>query len=295
MADPFAALQALASGQPSATTFASSTQPSTLGSILLRALLVFIVILILLICIHFTIRPIFKTSPEGPGILPTPSPYREDAVFWKTKRDVSPLPVANTPIGSSDSGYNYSLSLDIQIDDAHKYDNLPRILFYKGGQLKTMSPKNKEKVSVASMIDGPSLIMSLTRDTNDLHIAVVTQKNDLEGVLLYNVPLRQPFRIGVILSDKRLEVYTNGLLSRTRALTNPPKAVQGIFWPSPLTGIQLRNLHIWPSVIAPQEMRTALPALGSAASGTFDMPSLQETCATAQPTAPEFITKETNI
>jgi hypothetical protein len=282
MADPFAALGAMSSSTVAPTT----TAPSSLGSILLRALIVFIVIMIALIFIHFTIRPIFKTTPDSPGIISTPSPYKEDKVFWQTKEKVTPLPVSSTPIGSSDSGYNYSLTLDIQIDDAHKYDNLPRILFYKGGQLKTTQPAKKDKVSVASMIDNPSLIFSLTRDTNDLHIAVVTQKNDLEGVLLYNVPLRQSFRVGVVLSDKRLEVYTNGLLSRTRALTNPPKAVQGTFWPSPLSGIQLRNLHIWPYVVAPQEMRAALPALSAA---SFDAPSLQETCAaTATATANAF-------
>ena len=272
MADPFAALGAATSTPITAT----ATAPSTLGSILLRALIVFIVIMIALIFIHFTIRPIFKTSPDSPGIISTPSPYKEDKTYWQTKQKVTPLPVSSTPIGSSDSGYNYSLTLDIQIDDAHKYDNLPRILFYKGGQLKTLSAAKKDKVSVASMIDGPSLIFSLTRDTNDLHVAVVTQKNDLEGVLLYNVPLRQQFRVGLVLSDKRLEVYTNGLLSRTRALSHPPKAVQGTLWPSPLSGIQLRNLHIWPSVIAPQEMRAALPALSAS---SFEAPSLQETCA----------------
>jgi len=276
MADALAALAATTTTTtPSVYT---PTQPSTIGSILLRAVIVFIVVMIALVFIHFTVRPIFKTTPDSPGIISTPSPYKEDKVFWQTKQKVAPLPVSSTPIGSSDSGYNYSFSIDIQIDDAHKYDNLPRILFYRGGQYKGAQSTKKDKVTVASMIDGPSLIFSLTRDTNDLHVAVVTQKNDLEGVLLYNVPLRQAFRIGVVLSDKRLEVYTNGLLSRTRALTNPPKAVQGTFWPSPLSGIQLRNLHIWPSVIAPQEMRGALPALSAS---NFEAITLQESCAVA--------------
>jgi len=275
--------QAAQSGQ------STSRFTSTLGGIFFRAILIFIVVMIVLVFVHYTIRPVFKSGSgsgngnDQPGFIPTPTLNQGDKVFWQTKRDVSQLPVSQTPIGSSSSGTAYSLTLDIQIDDAHQYNNLPRIIFYKGGSLNKVIPKNSAAVTAASMVQDLSIVFALTRDTNDLQVAVVTTDNNLEGVLLYNVPLRKPFRVGVILSEKSLEVYTNGLLTRTKALTAPPKTVSGSFWPSSLSGIQLRNLHIWPSVISPSEMRASLPALNT---GDFDASSLQESASCATTAAP---------
>lgn len=243
---------------------------STITSIVLRALLIILVVLIVLVFIHFTIRPIFKSSPDDPGIIPTPSMIYDDKVFWQTKKDLVPLDVGETPIGTSVG--NYSFTLDIEIDDVNNSTNLPRILFFKGTDFNKIPPSHAEQATVASMILNPSIIFALTRDTNDLQVSVITENNNLEGVLLLNVPLRKPFRVGVIISNKRLEVYTNGLLSRTRALSGPLKAVGGKFWPSSVPGVQLRNLHIWPSTITPGQMRAALPALNGS---SFDVTSLQ--------------------
>jgi hypothetical protein len=246
----------------------------SIGSILLRALLIIVIVLIILIFIHYTIRPIFKKTPDDPGIIQMPTITGADKVFWKNKSDVSALDVAKTPLGSSTSGNNYSLCVDIEIADGYKYTGLPRIIFYKGTDLATIPNEQRERASVASMIRGGSLVFALTRDTNDLQVGIITANNNLEGVLLYNVPIRKPFRVGVIVTDTRLEVYTNGRLSRTRKLSATPAAISGKFWPSSLGGIELRNLHIWPHVITSQEMRAAIPAL---ASGSLDNAPSQET------------------
>lgn len=262
------------------TETSTSEFTSTILSVLLRTTLIILVVLIVLIFIHFTFYPIFKSTPDSPGIIPAPSLTSDDKVFWKKKQDVSKLDVRSTPLGSSTSGDSYTLTLDIQIDDAHAYTNLPRIIFYKGNDLIPVKKGREAQATVGNMILDGSLVFALTRDTNDLQISVITAQNNIEGVLLYNVPLRKPFRIGIIISEKRLEVYTNGLLSRTRALSGPPKPVMGYFWPSPTSGIQLRNLHIWPQAITAGEMRAALPALNSE---IFDVSNLSETstCAAA--------------
>jgi hypothetical protein len=249
---------------------------SILGSVLLRALIILIIVLVVLIFIHFTIRPIFKTRADAPGIIPTPTLSRDDKVFWRKKTDVAPLDISQTPLNSSTSGNNFSLTLDIQIDDGHKYTNKPRVIFFKGADSLTVPPEQDDQVTAASLVRDGSLIFALSKDTNDLQVAVITENNNLEGVLLYNVPLRKPFRVGIVISDKRLEVYTNGLLSRTRSLSGPPRAIAGgKFWPSQITGVQLRNLHIWPEAVAPGEMRAAIPALDVE---DFDTSSLQESC-----------------
>jgi hypothetical protein len=265
-----------------------SDMKSTLLSVVFRAVLIILVVALILILIHFLIYPIFKVKADEPGLISVPTITSEDKLFWSTKNDIAPLAVTDTPLGSTASSSSYSLTLDIQIDDAHNYTGAPRIIFYRGDNTIRI-PRGKEpQATIGSMIANPSLVFALTRDTNDLQISVITQDNNTEGILLYNVPIRKPFRIGVVLSDKVIEVYTNGLLSRTRSLSSPPKPVQGKFWPSPTTGIQLRNLHIWPTTIMPVEMRTALPALSSSA---FEVTSLQDTstCAILERTASEVI------
>jgi len=265
-----------------------SDMKSTLLSVVFRAVLIILVVALILILIHFLIYPIFKVKADEPGLISVPTITSEDKLFWSTKNDIAPLAVTDTPLGSTASSSSYSLTLDIQIDDAHNYTGAPRIIFYRGDNTIRI-PRGKEpQATIGSMITNPSLVFALTRDTNDLQISVITQDNNTEGILLYNVPIRKPFRIGVVLSDKVIEVYTNGLLSRTRSLSSPPKPVQGKFWPSPTTGIQLRNLHIWPTTIMPVEMRTALPALSSSA---FEVTSLQDTstCAILERTASEVI------
>lgn len=265
-----------------------SDMKSTLLSVVFRAVLIILVVALILILIHFLIYPIFKVKADEPGLISVPTITSEDKLFWSTKNDIAPLAVTDTPLGSTASSSSYSLTLDIQIDDAHNYTGAPRIIFYRGDNTIRI-PRGKEpQATIGSMITNPSLVFALTRDTNDLQISVITQDNNTEGILLYNVPIRKPFRIGVVLSDKVIEVYTNGLLSRTRSLSSPPKPVQGKFWPSPTTGIQLRNLHIWPTTIMPVEMRTALPALSSSA---FEVTSLQDTstCDILEKTASEVI------
>ena len=279
MSSAMNALKLLGSQQSSGVSYNTSTSFSfegTLTSVLFRATLIILVVLIVLLFIHYTFYPIFKMKPDQPGFISIPNVASSDAVFWTKKKDIIKLDVAKTPIGSSGTGSNYSLTIDIQIDDAQTYTGLPRIIFYKGlNALNTITEANKAATTAAGMTTDGSLIFALNRETNDLEISIITvRQNTSEGVLLNNVPLRKAFRVGVIVSDKQLEVYTNGLLARTRALSSPPKSILGYFWPSPTNGIQLRNLHIWPTTILPGEMRAALPALDQS---LFDTPALAET------------------
>ena len=91
------ALQLLASGfntrTQSSYSNASSGQglTSRLASIFFRAILIFIVVMIILVFVHYTIRPVFKIGPGNPGIIPTPSLNYDDKVFWHLKNDVAQL------------------------------------------------------------------------------------------------------------------------------------------------------------------------------------------------------------
>ena len=97
----------------------------------------------------------------------------------------------------------------------------------------------------------------------------------MENILIPNVPVQEPFRLGVVFMNQALEVYINGYLMKTRAFTAPPKSVKGNFYPlngkeTPLA--KLQNFKVWPSILSSPEIRYAKPDMPSAAEMGSSMP-----------------------
>ena len=99
----------------------------------------------------------------------------------------------------------------------------------------------------------------------------------MENVIVSNIPVQEPFRLGIIVMDQALEVYMNGHLLKTRAFSSPPKSVVGDIYPA--AGIEanivkIRNLKLWSRILTTSEVRESTPALTSAKDfGAGPMPS----------------------
>ena len=100
------------------------------------------VIFLLLVLIHYTVRPIFQFSPGGTGIVPlaTTSGYSR---YWNKGTqplvtDMVPDP-ANLadPLRSYDFITEYSFSIDLYITDMSTSSYVDKLLFYKAGQPQT--------------------------------------------------------------------------------------------------------------------------------------------------------------
>jgi hypothetical protein len=125
-------------------------------------------------------------------------------------------------------------------------------------------------------------VAALLPDTNDLIVSVLNKDNNMENVVIPNIPIQEPFRLGIVLMDKALEVYINGHLMKTRTFTAPPMDVLGDIYPA--TGIEsnmalVRNLKIWPRIVTSAEIRYASPSLSTEKEfGAGPMPSSSTSC-----------------
>jgi hypothetical protein len=109
----------------------------------------------------------------------------------------------------------------------------------------------------------------------------------MESVVISNVPIQEPFRLGMVVMEQAMEVYINGHLMKTRAFNAPPKDVKGDIYPAAgieANVIKVRNLKIWARLLTVSEIRQATPKLSTAKDfGAGPMPS-STSCSTSAST-----------
>ncbi len=231
-------------------------------------LTVALVVFVLLVIAHYTIRPIFKTREAGPGIIPIPTVGRDaTGIYWTTL--AKPLLSADTVLGETDTGtVNYSMTVDILLQDPSVQSAAERPIFWRSAKEVPDTPANANGPAIIEMVGNFNFAVYLANATNDLVVSVLTTGGQIESVAVANVPVGKPFRLGTILSERFLEVYLNGRLYKTRNLASSPLALAGSFMPAsgPYKDMAvLRNLRLWKGTISPAEMRY-LPALPDLAS-----------------------------
>ena len=220
-----------------------------------------IIIFIILLFIHFFITPIFSSQPGAPGIITLPG-LDKGVLFWNKS---SPEKILNSDLPIQNMEYGYSFIIDIFIINPHvHFSTHPRILFRRGGTLKT-TPTGP---TLAGIIENYNIVGALLPDTNDLIVSVLNASNNMENILIENIPVQEPFRLGVVFMNQALEVYINGHLMKTRTFGAPPKSVKGDFYP--LSGAEiplakLQNFKVWPSILSSPEIRYAKPDISTAA------------------------------
>lgn len=225
-----------------------------LQAILIYIIVIIIIVFIFLLLIDRYVTPIFKFKAGGPGFIPVPR-MDDGTLLWKSDspRIEDKSVIANMP-------FNYTLSLDILIQNPAVFSSGPRILFWRGPPILG-SPQQ--------ILPGEyNIAMYLSKDTNDLTISVMNSSTDMASskvnVVIANVPTLKPFRIAVVLMDRLFEVYMNGRLAITKPLLSPPRSSYQFFNPPPHTTsmvASVRNLHVWSRPLNPAEIRDIQPAL----------------------------------
>jgi hypothetical protein len=232
---------------------------STFGRIFAYIVAILIIILVILLFIHFFIKPVFRLRPGTPGIIPVPG-LDDGVLFWKSGNTGQ---ILNKDLPIQSTYYNYSLILDVYIQNPLQFSNYPRIIFSRGSELKE-KPSGDTMLGV---LNNYNFAAGLLPDTNDLIVSVLNKDNNMENIIIPNIPIQEPFRLGMVLMEAALEVYINGHLMKTRTFTVPPKDVRGDIYPA--LGIEaniakLRNLKIWPRILTTNEIRYASPSLSAA-------------------------------
>jgi hypothetical protein len=264
----------------------STTQSSFAGisSGVLQYLFYFIILVIvaivLLVIINYTLYPIFKVRAGGKGFIPIPGTNDEN-LYWTNPDKISIIP--DTDLSSQTE--NWSMMLDIQVDNPTANTDFPRVLFTRGSIPPTIPPTYTENDTILKMNPSFNTIMYLDRLTNDLYISVQTTSNDvdstpmLESAVIPNIPVGQSIRIGLMIGSHSFEVYINGYLAKTKSFSSSVSPIVGSFQPpnsSIMTSTaRVLNLRVWKRILTASEFREY-----GTSTATFPEISIPDSCLT---------------
>lgn len=104
--------------------------------------------------------------------------------------------------------------------------------------------------------------------TNDMLIFIDTERGgefQRESIRIPDIPMDQPFYLGLLVVDNHVEVYINCRLEVTKVLRGMPRSVErdwyGLSGPNPLVA-QIQNLRYWNNkALSPREIEPLCPPL----------------------------------
>jgi len=225
---------------------------SSIGGIIGYVISVIVIIIVILVIVNYTIMPIFRLYPGGPGYIPVPGGDTSQ-VFWK-QGSIVPAPMSDASSNVVGVAFPWSFALDIDITNPMHISSGPRILFYRGPPISANPSSSSTSSTLSGLLEKYNVAIALLPDTTDLTVSVLNSSMGMENVILRNVPVQTPFRVGVVLSDTAMEVYLNGLLQRTRTFESgtTPLNATGMFYPP-----QAMNAEI--AKVANLRRRCAMP------------------------------------
>jgi hypothetical protein len=219
-------------GSSTSATSAPLASTSSGGSYALQVLFFFflygLVIFLLLILIHYTVRPVFQFIPGGTGFIPI-NPSVDYQIYWNTgKQPGIPAP---DPAGLSVDPFNsilfskeYTFSVDIYLTNMSQSMGLDRLIFYlatndsfidsfsfdKKLSLADNFLNNKQSMAAVSMV------CYIADNTNDVILTYFLKTGNGSVVQrssfpIKNAPMYTPFRLTVAYGKNTFTTYLNGL------------------------------------------------------------------------------------
>jgi len=231
------------------------------------------ILLLFLVVIHYTITPVFITTPGGRGVVPIPG-NDDSKLFWQistnTSKPTSLIPITDVDSGLGQLSKGYSFMVDIQVDNPTANTGAPRILLSRGDvpsdPAKLVPSWDATKDTILRFNPNFNVCLSLDGLTNDLLIQVQTANPstpsipNIESVTIPNIPVGKAVRIGIMMSSNLVEIYINGYLIESKVLMNQLREQYGSFQP-PLDEIssntaRISNLRIWKRMLGVSEFRS---------------------------------------
>jgi hypothetical protein len=225
-----------------------------------------------------------------PSLTPTLVP-QSTSVYWKSKRVWAPSGVTQnltaypTEFGAiQDTAYSFNMDLILKETRTNDTAGLHRHIFHRGSDDYDATPPP------AALPKRMNPGVFLDPLTNDLLIFVDTLGGTTgyrESLRIPDLPLGTPFRLGLVLNNRTLDVYLNCGLEETRLLQGTPRTVEnrlfGLAGPSPAPA-QLQNVYCWESSLSATEMRAICGGAPSFA--------LTPTCGVQPPSASQIANGE---
>ena len=245
------------------------------SSVLIYVGVIAIILAIILFLIHYTLYPIFSLQPGDPGIITIPG-FTDNQAFWKPTSTVTTFTdLSDTATRIQTHTYNWSMTLDIAIQNPYVSLNKGyTVIFNRGG---TVNPSPEPNSSIKGSVSNYNVAIALAPGNTDLVVSVLNSDGNPDNILIPNVPVQEPFRVGVVIMGTVFEAYLNGKLVSTRTFTSgAPGNYAGPFHPpsgAAAKSIKVGNLLLWNRVASAGNIRYAKPSLmsmKSTDSGTAD-------------------------
>ncbi len=187
-------------------------------------LIVFLVVILTLIIVHYTITPIFKLKQGSPGYIPVPGMIKNDGyLYWKSPKH-DDLQESTTILKGDKGDMPVTFQMDILLSNINFDLNNEKIRPIFLRYALANDPKQGPNYSVGAFLEP---------HVNDLLVQVRTQNRDIEVIRVRNIPGKEPFRLGIVIAINYFEVYYNGRLVGTRNLKNPTLQSVGYLFGSP--------------------------------------------------------------
>ncbi len=247
-----------------------------IGNILLYIIAAAIVVLVILMLSGVQVN-ISSFDPRPRKLVVASQSYK----YWSPSGQYTNFIVdSDAPTDFTDS--SYSLMMEIKLLNSRNYGSTEgpyRHIFHRGSdelQKSTVGGAILNACSGSGSTAGlpkfglPKRLnpgIFLDPNTNDILVFVDTligNETSRESVRIQDLPLDTPFRLGVVLNGRVLEVYLNCKLEVTKVLTGVPKIVENVYYGlvgSAAAAAMVQNLSVWKSSLVADDMRTLCPAL----------------------------------
>lgn len=205
------------------------------------------------------------------------------AHYWKPQEVYNNLQVAKNQLIPDFRDDEYSLNTEIILDNTRNYWNADgpyRHIAHRGSNDLIIEGEDNDNniITMCTMTSNAKLPpyglpkrmnpgILLDPNVNDILVFVDTSNGAetfRESVRIRDIPLNIPFRLGIIVNERVLEVYMNCKLEVTKLLTHKPKKVENKWFGlagAAAANAQIQNLYLWKRALVSNDMRYLCPSI----------------------------------
>ena len=253
-------------------TIFDSIKQSSMSSNVMYILAAIFVVMVILIAIHFFVKPIFPGWLVGTTTLPGAD---DSTLFWATNADF-PTSVQSVDLPISDTAFNYTTMIDIQIDNPTSRIGSSRVMLNRG-EVVDPTKENAYIISntINTLINAFNYVMYFDTDSTDFNISIGTKNtlspptSTLESILIPDFPIKKSVRVTLVINSSSVEVYINGYLykilklsgvidnTKTGNVYGPiPSIIGTAATPATSPFARVQNLRIWRRTLLSSEIRS---------------------------------------
>jgi hypothetical protein len=205
-----------------------------------------LVLFFFLVFLHYTTKPIFAFNVGGDGLIEVPTTDQRQ-VQYENSNTLPTVPIEFTNLVP----YPYTIFFNCTLQGDFTTQSTPLVLLYRSA---------KGASDIYNFPDS-NIVVFIDPFKNDLTLAFSCE-NDVQvySKPIENIPIRKPFRIGILVTCQYVEVYINGELNETTVL--PKKLMEGPsgakFYGPPQSAtniVKVSNIVYYPEALSPKMIR----------------------------------------